>query len=150
MTTSAHFRELDHAECLALLSRNHVGRLAYTFRDRVDIAPIHYVHDDGWLYGRTALGRKLDIVKHNRWVAFAVDEIDGLYDWRAVVVKGGVYLLREDGSDEEQGLHTKALALLRAMAPHVLTPDDPAPERDILFRIHVDELTGRAASTIGR
>ena len=145
----AQFRELDEAECRALLGRHHVGRMAYTFRDRVDIAPIHYFFDDGWLYGRTALGRKLEIVKHNRWVAFQVDEIEGPFDWRSVVVKGGVYLLRPDGSEEEILLHARALELMRSVAPAVLTIEDPAPEREILFRIHLDEVSGRSSSTKG-
>lgn len=147
--TRARFRELDESECRALLARHHVGRMAYTFRDRVDIAPIHYFFDDGWLYGRTALGRKLEIVKHNRWVAFQVDEVEGPFDWRSVVVKGGVYLLRPDGSEEEILLHARALELLRSVAPAVLTAEDPAPEREILFRIHLDEVSGRSSSTKG-
>ena len=31
--TRARFRELDEPECRTLLSRHHVGRIAYTFRD---------------------------------------------------------------------------------------------------------------------
>ena len=41
------FRELTAAETDALLERNHVGRIAYSFHDRVDIEPIHYVYADG-------------------------------------------------------------------------------------------------------
>jgi len=145
----ARFRELAEPECRALLSRHHVGRMAYTFRDRVDIAPIHYYFDDGWLYGRTALGRKLEIVKHNRWVAFQVDEVDGPFDWRSVVVKGGLYLLRPDGSEEEVLLHAHALKLMRAVTPEALTAEDPAPGRENLFRIHLDEVSGRSSSSKG-
>jgi len=37
------FRALDEEESQAILSRNHVGRIAYSFHDRDDIEPIHYV-----------------------------------------------------------------------------------------------------------
>lgn len=142
-----HFRHLDPEECTALLARHHVGRLAYTQRNRIDIVPIHYVLGEGWLYGRTAAGHKLEVLEHNRWVAFEVDEIEGAFDWMSVVVKGGVYLLRADGSEDEIANYRVALDAIRTVAPFALTPEDPVPERAIIFRIHIDEMQGRAAST---
>lgn len=139
------FRELSRDECTAVLSRHAVGRLAIAHRDRVDVVPIHYVYDDGWLYGRTAVGTKIEMVSHNRWVAFEVDQVRALFDWESVVVKGGLYLLRKDGSEHEQKVYERGVVLVRRLIPEALTPDDPLPERAILFRIHVDEITGRAA-----
>ncbi|MBX3173309.1 MAG: pyridoxamine 5'-phosphate oxidase family protein [Gemmatimonadaceae bacterium] len=146
-TAAPSFRDLDAKECVALLDRHVVGRLALSHKDRVEIIPIHYIHDDGWLYCRTAVGTKLEVASHNRWVAFEVDEIDGLFDWRSVVVKGGLYLLRKDGSEHEQEIYDKGVALVRRIVPEALTPKDPLPERAILFRIHVDEMSGRSASS---
>lgn len=145
-TSTPRFRDLEPAECTALLQRHNVGRLAFARKDRVDIEPIHYIHDDGWLYGRTQPGTKLEVLTHNRWVAFEIDEIDALFDWRSVVVKGGFYLLRADGSAVEVEIYNKGLALLRQLVPETLTPLDPLPDRAIIFRIHIDELFGRAAS----
>lgn len=141
------FRELTPSECEALLRRHTVGRLAVSHRDRIDITPIHYVFEDGWIYGRTAAGNKLEIVTHNRWVAFEVDEVRALFDWESVVVKGGFYILRRDGGEHEVALYEKGLAIVRRLLPATLTPDDPLPDRAIIFRIHVDEITGRAASS---
>ena len=50
-----HFHDLSRDEAVAILMRNEVGRLAYSFHDSVDIRPIHYVYDDGWLFGRTSV-----------------------------------------------------------------------------------------------
>lgn len=147
MTGRPVFRELEPDECEALLRRHHVGRLAYTLNNRVDIAPIHYVYETGWLYGRTAAGHKLEVVEHNRWIAFEVDDIAGPFDWESVVVKGGLYLLRHDGSKDEAQKYLHALDIIRRIAPEALTSGDPVPERAILFRIHADEMHGRAAST---
>ena len=138
----ASFRALERAEIDRLLRRNRVGRLAYSFRDRVDIAPIHYVFADGWLYGRTAPGTKLLTLAHNPWVAFEVDEHDSLLSWRSVVVKGRVYVIDDDTAPE---VHERALARLRALIPETLTDDDPTPARTTLFRISLDEVDGRAA-----
>ena len=146
-TPTPRFRDLDAAECTALLARHHVGRLAFSHRDRVDIEPIHYVLDDGWLYGRTQPGTKLEVITHNRWIAFEVDEIDALFDWRSVVVKGGFYLLRFDGGDHEVESYKKGIEILRRLVPETMTPADPMPERAIVFRINIDELFGREATT---
>ena len=108
----------------------------------MDIAPIHYVFADGWLYGRTAPGTKLLTLAHNPWVAFEVDEHDSLLSWRSVVVKGRVYVIDDDTAPE---VHERALARLRALIPETLTDDDPTPARTTLFRISLDEVDGRAA-----
>lgn len=139
------FRELDRDQCDAILERNHVGRIAFSFHDRVDIQPIHYVRDDTWLYMRTDPGDKITTFAHNRWVAFEVDEIDGVFDWRSVVVRGGVYLLDRYGPASEREARERAVALLQSVFPRTLEPGDPAPFRDIVLRIYIDEMTGREA-----
>ncbi|MCE9602627.1 MAG: pyridoxamine 5'-phosphate oxidase family protein [Gemmatimonadetes bacterium] len=146
-TPTPRFRDLSAAECTAILARHHVGRLAFSRKDRVDIEPIHYVFDEGWLYGRTQPGTKLEVITHNRWIAFEVDEIDALFDWRSVVVKGGFYLLRSDGGPHETEAYDKGVAILRRLVPETMTATDPLPERAIVFRINIDELFGREAST---
>jgi nitroimidazol reductase NimA-like FMN-containing flavoprotein (pyridoxamine 5'-phosphate oxidase superfamily) len=145
MTATPQFAALSRRQCLAVLKRNGVGRIAYTFRDRVDIEPIGYVHDGSWLYGRTSRGAKLVQLKHNPWVAFEVDEIEGPFDWRSVVVHGTVYFLNPGGEEHED--FPRALRLFRRRDARVLGTDDPAPERTIFFRIHLDEVTGRMASS---
>ncbi len=142
------FDDLTREECLALLSRQHVGRLAFSFKDRVDIQPIHYVHHEGFLYGRTSEGAKLTTIAHNRWVALEADEVQGVFDWRSVVVRGAFYRLDLDAeSPEASQLAQHAVALLGAVIPATLRPGDPVEFRRVLFRIAVDEISGRAASS---
>lgn len=141
------FRDLDARECEEFLARHNVGRVATAHKDRVDIVPVHYVFEDGWVYGRTAAGTKLETVVHNRWVAFEVDEVEALFDWRSVVIKGGFYILRKEGSTHEHEIYERGVAIVRRLIPEAFTADDPLPERAIVFRIHVDEMTGRAASS---
>jgi hypothetical protein len=142
------FRELTRTECEAFLATHNVGRIAFSYHDHVDIEPIHYVFTDGWLYGRTAYGTKLRTLAHNRWLAFEADEFTGLYDWQSVVVKGALYLLDAAGSRSEP--YDAAVAVLRTLNPDALGTHDPSPERTVVFRIHVDQITGRAASTTGK
>ena len=137
------FRELSRDDCLAVLARRNVGRIAFSYRDHVDIEPIHYQFADGWLYGRTAPGTKLRTLAHNRWVAFEVDDIRALFDWESVVVKGALYLLEKNGTLADN--YAKAVEVLRHLVPTALDEDDPMPDRTVVFRIHTDQITGRAA-----
>lgn len=140
------FRALDAAECEALLGAHHVGRLAFSFRDRVDIEPMHYVYSEGWIYGRTSPGTKLRALTYNRLVAFEVDEVDALFSWRSVVVKGTLFVLAPEDDGPMSSVWEQAVSLLQRIVPAAFTADDPTPERMIVFRIQADLVTGRQAT----
>ncbi len=140
-------RDLNEKEIEALLKRNNVGRIAFSFHDQVDIRPIHFVFDDGWLFGRTSVGNKLKTLRHNQWVAFEVDEVDGPFDWRSVVVRGAFYRFDPDGNEYEQRLYKRGLELIREIVPDTFTHADPTPFRTELFGLHMDSATGRSCST---
>ena len=144
MTTVApEFRVLDAAEAGEVLARLQVGRIAYSFHQRVDIEPVNYVFDGSWIFGRTSIGTKIASLAHYPWCAFEVDEVRDIFDWTSVVVKGSLHLLDpESGS----GTYLRALAMLRTLVPQTFLPGDPTPNRTILFGIHANEVTGRAAS----
>ena len=138
------FRALDRRECEEILARNHVGRLAYTWEGHVNIEPLHYVYHDGWIYGRTSHGQKMDAVGYT-WspVAFEVDEIEDIFRWRSVVVHGGFYAIPEHGAEWEREEWRKGVELLRGLIPQTLGGDDPVAFRTVLFRIAVQDVTGR-------
>lgn len=138
------FSELSRDDAIALLERHHVGRLAFTFHDRVDIEPISYVYAAGWLYARTSPGTKLTTVKHHPWVAFEIDEVRGRFDWLSVVVRGTIYFLDPERNRAD---YDAAVAVLRSVDADALSDADATPHRQALFRIHTDEITGRAASS---
>ena len=144
MPSAPVIRKLSREECDSILGRNHIGRIAFSYRDQVDIEPLSYVFVDGWIYGRTSLGSKLRVLAHNRWVAFETDEIRGMFDWESVIVKGALYRLDKKGTQSEA--YAAALEILRTHMPYALAADDPMPNRTEVFRIHVDRVTGRAAT----
>jgi nitroimidazol reductase NimA-like FMN-containing flavoprotein (pyridoxamine 5'-phosphate oxidase superfamily) len=141
------FRDLTDQECEALLSAGSVGRIAFSYRDTVDIRPIHYVKSDGWLFGRTSDGDKLVTIRHNQWVAFEVDEISGPLDWQSVVVRGTFYELRNDGSIHDKQLYERALKAIRRKSRSALTTRDPLAFRTVLFGVSIDAMTGRSCSS---
>lgn len=136
-------RDLSPQECEAMLTGNHVARIAFSHHDHVDIEPISYVYAAGWIYGRTSQGSKLRTLAHNRWVAVETDQVVSLAEWQSVVVKGALYLLAPDGV--QQDTYALALEQIRTVAPRALEADDPTPERTQLFRVHADQVTGRAS-----
>ncbi|HLS48070.1 MAG TPA: pyridoxamine 5'-phosphate oxidase family protein, partial [Gemmatimonadales bacterium] len=136
------FRDMDQAECEALLKRHHHGRIAFSFKDRVDIQPISYLFEGEWLVGRTQHGSKLRTLQQSPWVAFEVDETDGPFDWRSVVIRGTVYILSPGTPEYEENV-----AAIQALLPAAFTEDDPTPERDVVFRIYPRDMTGRSASS---
>jgi nitroimidazol reductase NimA-like FMN-containing flavoprotein (pyridoxamine 5'-phosphate oxidase superfamily) len=146
-TDSVTIRELTADEVRALLARNHVGRIAFSFHDQVDIRPIHYVYADNWLYGRTSPSDKLETLRHNQWVAFEVDEVRGAFDWQSVVAHGSFYRLNDENSPQNLELRDEALRLIRSFAPETFRATDLVPFRTELFAIAIDKVTGRAAST---
>ncbi len=139
------FFELSRDDARDLLSRNHVGRLAFSFHDRVDIEPISYVFSGDWLYARTSPGTKLTIVQHHPWVAFEVDEVRSRTDWRSVVVHGAIYFI-DPNRDADRRDYESAVKILRTADADALTSADATPQRDLVFRIHVDDIVGKGAS----
>lgn len=144
--SNPRFLTLSREECTEILTRNHVGRLAWAVGSRVEIKPVNYVHHDGWLYGRTSQGAHLE-ASATTWapVAFEVDEVEEIFRWRSVVVHGGLYTVLDDGValHDEEWWH--GVQLLRTLIPATFTGHDPVGFRMVLFRIAVQELTGREA-----
>lgn len=140
------FRTLSREECTAILARNHVGRLAYTAGNRVEIKPLNYVLHEGWLYGRTSRGAHLE-ASETTWepVAFEVDEVEEFFRWRSVVVHGGLYTMADDGRALHDEEWWRGVQLLRMLIPGTFTSDDPVGFRTVLFRMAVQEVTGREA-----
>ena len=135
--------ELSDADARSFLARTHTGRIAYAVNDTIDIEPISYSFDRGWIMGRTSIGTKLSALANNPWCAFQVDEISSPFSWSSVVAKGAFHLLDpEFGSPD---VYARALASVRALIPDAFSRDDPVPGRCILFGIYVNEITGRRA-----
>ena len=141
---------LSDDECWALLTGAVIGRLAYAVGDEVEIYPVNFLVRDRTVFFRTAPGSKLEAIGSRPKVAFEVDEVHGVFDWKSVVVHGTVYRMARDGSPPEVKLWAKGMALLKRIVAETGTPDDPVPFRTVVFGIHVDTISGRSSSTRAR
>ncbi|MES3033461.1 MAG: pyridoxamine 5'-phosphate oxidase family protein [Gemmatimonadota bacterium] len=140
-------RTLTPEECQAMLARHHVGRLAYAYKQRVDIEPLHFVADGEWLYLRTARGTKVSMLEHQPWVALEVDEIRDLFDWESVVVHGSVQVLDPQHGADGDARWQHAVATFRRLVPTAFDTGDPTPQRDVMLRVHMSHVEGRSASS---
>ncbi len=140
------FRNLTAVECQALLRAHHIGRLAYAYKQRVDIEPLHFVADGEWLYLRTGRGTKVAMLEHQPWVALEVDDVRGLFEWKSVVVHGSVQILNPADGPEGESRWQHAVAAFRRLVPAAFSAADPTPTRDVILRVHMSHVEGRAAS----
>jgi uncharacterized protein len=138
--------DLGRDECEAILARNSVGRVAFSLYDAVYIKPLHYVLDQGAIWARTSDGLMTGVTGRNRRVGFEVDEVTDIFHWCSVVVQGEVELLSADGDAAHRDQWEHGVRLLRRLVPDALTEFDPVPDRDCVFRISADHLTGRRSS----
>ena len=148
---SPQFRVLTRRECESLLARSSVGRVAFVRGNRVDIIPLNYVFDGSAICGRTARGTRLEETCgnfHDSWpVAFEVDEVEGLFEWRSVVVHGNLHAAAEGGGEwrRDPRAWDETIRSFRTLIPQAFTQDDPTGFRDVLIRIDVAEVSGREA-----
>ncbi|MEO8622799.1 MAG: pyridoxamine 5'-phosphate oxidase family protein [bacterium] len=141
--TTTEIMELSDYELRAFLARNHTGRIAYSLHGDIEIQPISYSYDNGWIMGRTSVGTKLSALSQNPWCAFEVDEVSNPFEWISVVARGAFHLLDPEWGSPD--VYARALASVGAMIPDAFSPEDPVPHRNILFGICVSEMTGRRA-----
>lgn len=139
-------RPLAEEECRELLERNHLGRIAFSFQDRVDLQPTFYVFDGEWIFGRTSPGEKLSTLQHHRWVAFQVDEIRDMWNWDSVVVRGAFHELAPDGTEADRGVYARCREALERAMPGAFSETDPGAFRSVLFGIAPNQITGRSAA----
>jgi nitroimidazol reductase NimA-like FMN-containing flavoprotein (pyridoxamine 5'-phosphate oxidase superfamily) len=139
-------RALDDDESRALLTRNRVGRIAWCQDGRVDVEPIHFVHVHPWIFARTRASARVLTLPAESWCAFEVDAVAGMWDWSSVVVKGPLSVAGSAGATWD---HDVAVAALRRLLPVALTVYDPTPARDVVFAIHVSEISGRCSISNG-
>ena len=126
--------DLHPDEIESVLHRHHVGRLAYVVDGEPYVVPITYTYQDGFVYGHTMPGQKLDAMRAEPRVSFEVDERWETDTWRSVVVRG---IFEELIPDKD-----RALALV---ALHGAFPDTSrAIEGGVIFRIRPTATTGRA------
>ena len=144
--TRPRIRKLSTRQAAYVLTRNHVGRIAFVNDGRPAILPVHYVYAGDDIVGRTSYGMKAAAWDARPEVAFEVDETDAIFQWRSVIVQGTIGILSAHGTREERLLYWNAVSAIRTLVPDAMSERDPTPERQIVFAIEPREISGREVS----
>jgi hypothetical protein len=74
-----------------------------------------------------------------------VDEVRGPIDRVSAVVHGAFSRLDPAATPKDREVAARAAALLDTVVPNTRALGDPVPFRRVLFRVSVDEVSGRRA-----
>ncbi len=141
--------ELNEQEIDEVLRKQRVGRIGCHDGGVTYVVPVGYAYDGAAVYGLSAEGMKLRMMRANPRVCFEVEHVEHWANWQSVIAWGSFEELA--GSDAENAralLHSVLTPLMEFESKMSASRQDPkAPGiagRDlVLFRIRLDERTGR-------
>jgi nitroimidazol reductase NimA-like FMN-containing flavoprotein (pyridoxamine 5'-phosphate oxidase superfamily) len=142
--------ELTPTECRDILSRATLARLACARADQPYVVPVSFSYDaeSNCLFSFSTVGRKVDWMRENPKVCVEVDDVDDRFHWTTIVIFGRYEEI--DGSVEHKDLRERALALFEGRSEWWLPGAAKLAPREhpavVVYRIHVDRMTGRRAA----
>jgi nitroimidazol reductase NimA-like FMN-containing flavoprotein (pyridoxamine 5'-phosphate oxidase superfamily) len=141
--------DLNPDEVETLLSSEMIGRIGCSANGITYVVPITYAYEDGYIYGHSKEGMKIQMMRLNPMVCFEIDKMDDFENWQSVVTWGRYEELK--GHDQKMGLQKiiSRLAIRQSSEtskPHV--PEDAyqnnaGPYKAIIYRIKLLEKSGK-------
>jgi len=141
--------ELTHAQCVEILERSRLARLACSHQDQPYILPVHlsYDADRHCLYGFSAVGQKIHWMRGNPKVCVEIEEIDSKDLWTTVLVFGRYEEIGDSPEDSSARQRIWSLFQQREEWWLPAAAKVQAAERPtlVVYRIAIDRATGRRA-----
>jgi nitroimidazol reductase NimA-like FMN-containing flavoprotein (pyridoxamine 5'-phosphate oxidase superfamily) len=137
---------LDRDQIDRVLQACAVGRIGVHSLGRTYVVPVSYVYDGDAIYGRSADGLKIRMMRANPEVCFEVDDIDDMANWRSVITWGTYEELKGDVAVAAMNLLSSRLAPLTSSetAGQVERGKGHAGNGvEVAYRIRLTERTGR-------
>ena len=142
--------ELTNKECIEVLTRLGLGRLACSRDDQPYIVPIFFSFDarETCLYGFSTAGRKIEWMRRNPKECVEVEEIVDKALWTTLLATGRY----EEIHDQKRDHAFERVRELFQQRPEWWLPATAKlagveeHERPVFYRIRIDELTGRQAA----
>lgn len=114
------------------------------------LVPVSYAYDGKYIYCQSKEGKKINILRKNPNVCVQVETMSGMNNWQSVIVYGTFEELEnEDAIKAREFLFSNVLTLMTSAAIHSFQhdttneSDDNNRIKDIMFRIKINEVTGR-------
>jgi len=133
-----------------ILRHQVVGRIGCHADDVTYIIPISYVYDNNYIYCHTDEGMKITLMRKNPKVCFQVDNMQNMAHWQSVIAWGEFeeLTLPEPRNAALKKLVERVLPLISSETTHLsphwpFPPDDISSIKGIVFRIRLNEKTGR-------
>ena len=141
--------ELTREECERVLRTEQLGRIGCHAGGVTYVVPVSYVYNGTHVYALSAEGMKLRMMRENPRVCFEVEQVKAWYNWQSVISWGTFEELH--GADAEHGyrlVHSRLTPLIEFESRAGHPGDSPPPpgvatRQFVLYRIQLDELTGR-------
>jgi nitroimidazol reductase NimA-like FMN-containing flavoprotein (pyridoxamine 5'-phosphate oxidase superfamily) len=86
---------ISKEECVELLQRVSIGRLACSLNDQPYVVPVAFSYEDNCIYIFSTVGKKIKWMRQNPKVSLQVDEIGSRSNWYSVIVTGIYVELQE-------------------------------------------------------
>lgn len=142
--------ELTAARIEQLLHEQVIGRIGCHARGRTYVVPITYAYVGGSIISHTGNGLKVRMMRENPNVCFEVEDLSHLPRWASVIAQGRYEELGGAAADAalEQlvarlGASPPAASSMPWQGAGVYEPTSHAQRPDVIFRIVIEEKTGR-------
>jgi uncharacterized protein len=143
-------RELTTPECVDVLKRAAIARLACAHDNQPYVVPIHVYFDGDYLYSFAMLGQKIAWMRENPRVCVQVDDIGDRFHWTTVIVFGQYEELLHMPTDEDA--RRRARELFQNVPdwwePASSNVGTPVVRMAVIYRIRIDSMTGRLAERV--
>jgi nitroimidazol reductase NimA-like FMN-containing flavoprotein (pyridoxamine 5'-phosphate oxidase superfamily) len=151
LNLKAMLGKLNESQIEKLLKQQVTGRIACQLQGDIYIVPINYVYHNGYIYGHSAEGKKIRIMRENPNVCFEVDDIHSVFRWQSVIINGTYEEITdlEEKQQAMQGIIHRIMPLITNPGGH---PSHGITENEsdigtsvelIVYRIKIREKSGR-------
>jgi uncharacterized protein len=142
---------LNKAECEDVLQSQHYGHLGCWDGHEPYVVPITYAYEDGYIYGYTREGRKIDTMRKYPRVCVQVEKVKGRSDWESVICWGHF-----DELTDAENIQRVKILLAEEHGKEVIEEDkdivsplvehlnDKTVSKNVIYRIKPDRMTGVA------
>ena len=126
-----------------LLKRSTVGRIGVTVDGRTYVVPVTFVYDGSSVYGHSAVGKKIEMMRSSPAVCFEVDEIADMANWKSVIAWGRYEELTGALAVAAAKLIAARLGPLTTSATAGPSGRGPRGRAQVSYRIRLGDRSGR-------
>lgn len=146
--------KLNEKQIDDLVSRQVTGRIGCVADNKAYIVPINYFYKNSTIYGHSAPGKKIDMMRNNPNVCFQVDEITSIFKWKSAIMWGTYEEIVDPDKKQQamQGIIHWLMPLVESPAGHpshgIASLESELDNIDlIVYKINITEKSGKYEST---